>query len=148
MTALAVETAVSEAAPEAVDFFKANVASTLHELIDAVPWRHEWENLRMHLAADNLSADPATILAKQEPISPTQGQPNIQITALQTTVDSLTSKLDALAAQNAALLAALSQGVGVTPVATTPAAPTLAAAPVQAPVAPPEPVAVVPPPAG
>jgi hypothetical protein len=118
----------------AVDWFKVNLKSVLSELTDAVPWRHEWENNRIHNAIDNIESDPVTILAKAEPRSPSQGQDNIQITALQASVAELTDLVHQLALGNAALQAKLAGTETVAPVA--PAEPV---APV-APVAPAEPV--------
>ncbi len=124
---LSVVEAEPVAAESPVDWFKVNTANVLHAITDAVPWRHEWENSRLHHAIENLGADPTTILKTEEPRSPSQGQDNIQITALQASVAELTDLVHQLALGNAALQAKLA-GTEIAPVVAPDVAPVVAPA--------------------
>ncbi len=73
------------------DFFKANTASVLTEIVEALPFRHEWERDRLNEAIANLENDPDTILSVSDVRAPTQGADNPQIKAMQDQIAELTA---------------------------------------------------------
>lgn len=80
------------------DNFTTNVSNLLHEIVDQLPLRHEWENSRLHFAIDNITEDPTKILEKATPVSPTDGNAGLaaEVAALRAEIASM------VAAQSAA----------------------------------------------
>lgn len=109
MSEAVAETPTEETAP--VEHFETNVANVLHEIVDSIPLRHEWENRRLHTAVANLDKDPATILQQADPSSPTDGSAS-QIALLENKISDLTALVEKLVAQ----------GTPTVPVVETPAA--------------------------
>jgi hypothetical protein len=97
----------------AVEWAERNTALVLHKIIDTIPHRTETEALVLHTAVDNLGTDLEKLLANQEVVSPSQGQPNAVVQALEAQVAETNAKVDRLIAAlegNATVNQAVTEG--------------------------------------
>ena len=94
MRKLSETTAENTSTSDSESNFSKNVANVLHEIVDQLPLRHEWENTRLHDAVSNLDKDPSKILPVEIPLSPTDPNAGLaaEVARLTALVESMAGK--------------------------------------------------------